>query len=458
MDCAVEPFERVNSRKTTFVVLCLGTYVLASVFAALAIRAVEAHRLHFGVAVSILIVGFIPLFSILLWWCLAALSAREKAARRNEERLASMAAVVESSDDAIITKDLNGTITSWNAGAQRIFGYTATEVIGKPITILIPPDREDEEPNILSRLRRGERIDHYETIRRCKDGTLLDISLTVSPVRDSQGRVIGASKIARDITEVRRGRAALERSHEELEKHVAERTASLRQAIAQMEEFSYSVSHDLRAPVRAMRGYAEVILEDYGEALDATAREYVRRILNGSSRMEQLIHDVLTYTRLARSEVMLKPTSLQKLVTEVIEQYPQMQPPAAEIEIRQPLQDVLAHEASLTQAVSNLLSNGVKFVAPGTKPKLQLWTEAHNGTVRLWIKDNGIGINPKYHHRLFGMFERVHESSSYQGTGIGLAIVRKAADKMGGRVGVESEGAGGSNFWIELAAAKKNHD
>jgi len=369
------------------------------------------------------------------------------------ESIALLAAVVENSDDAIITKNLNGIITGWNKGAERIFGYTAEETIGKPVSMLIPVERQNEEPDILARLRRGQRIDHYETVRQRKDGSLLNISLTVSPVRDSSGQIIGASKIARDITELCKVRQALANSHQELEERVTARTASLSEAVSQMEEFSYSVSHDLRAPVRAIKGYTQAILEDYSEPLDAKAREYLQRVLNSSSRMEQLIHDVLTYSRLARSQIRLQPVSLQKLLPEVIHQYPEMQPPKAEIEIKGPLHEVIAHESSLVQVVSNLLSNGVKFVAPGTIPKIQVWTETRNGSVRLWIKDNGIGINPKYHSRLFSMFERVHQDPGYDGTGIGLAIVRKATQKMGGAAGVQSDGLTGSSFWIDLPAS-----
>lgn len=502
-----------------------------------------------------------------------------------DERLF-LATVVESSDDAIITKSLDGIITSWNQSAERMFGYTAAEAVGQPITLLIPPDRQDEEPNILARLRLGERVDHFETIRRCKDGRLLNISLTISPVRDFEGHIIGASKIARDITHRKRAEEALRESesrfralvdncfvpvwikdcdgifmmvnkrfeevfgvreqdiigksdydyffpaaeqvrkndlqvirtgkpleveetlhhhgvphtylsvkfpmrkvdgtiyavaglatditerkqaeqllreakeqlghnNEILEQRVQERTASLREVVAQMEEFSYSVSHDLRAPVRAMKGYAMAMLEDYTDKLDPRGQDLLERIVRGGTRMEALIHDVLTYSRLARVEIKLEPVSLQKLISDIIQQYPAMQQPNAEVTIREPLLPVLAHEPSLTQALSNLLSNAVKFVAPGVKPTIRIWTEPHDGKVRLWIKDNGIGIKPQYQHRLFGMFERVHQDLHYEGTGIGLAIVRKALEKMGGRAGVESDGFSGSSFWIELPPAKK---
>lgn len=371
-----------------------------------------------------------------------------------------MAAVVDSSDDAIITKDLNGIITSWNPGAERLFGYSAEEAIGRYVTMLIPPEREDEEPNILGRLRRGERIDHYETVRRRKDGALLDISLTVSPVRDGSGRIIGASKIARDITarkRIERQLAAMQEeltaANTELESRVAERTASLERAVAQMEEFSYSVSHDLRSPVRAMKGYAEALIEDHAGTLDEEGRTLVERIIRSGTRMENLIQDLLTYSRLARSELKLHPVAVDRLVADIVQQYDALQSPKADVVIRQPMARVLAHEPSLLQALSNLLVNSIKFVEQGKRPRVEVWTESRNAHVRLWVQDNGIGVRPEYQSRLFRMFERVHKQSCYEGTGIGLAIVRKAAERMGGRVGMESDGVSGSRFWIELSAA-----
>jgi PAS domain S-box-containing protein len=373
-----------------------------------------------------------------------------------------LAAIVECSDDAIISKNLEGIITSWNKGAERIFGYSQSEAIGRPVTMLMPLDRINEEPGILARIARGERIDHYETVRRRKDGALLDISLTVSPVRNADGQIIGASKIARDITErkgaeeeLRRAKNELAGMNQTLEKRIEERTASLREVITQMEEFSYSVSHDLRGPVRAMRGYAQATLEDYGQRLDDRGRDFLDRIVRGSERMDRLIRDVLTYSRLARSEVHLQPVSLQKLVPELLQQYVDSRDRKVEITIRDILLTVRAHEPSLTQAISNLLCNAVKFVASGVTPKIQIWSERKGPNVRLWIEDNGIGIRPEHQRRLFGMFERVHQDRSYEGTGIGLAIVRKSVEKMGGTVGVQSDGITGSSFWIELPAAEQ---
>ena len=248
---------------------------------------------------------------------------------------------------------------------------------------------------------------------------------------------------------------AIEREKAEaaLESLVDERTRSLREAIAQMEEFSYSVSHDLRAPVRAIHGYANALIDDYRDQLDTHAHTYLERIVRSSERMDRLIQDILVYSRLSRREIQLEPVSLSKLISEIIFQYPEMQSPQAEIRVVEPLASVIAHEPSLSQAISNLLGNAVKFVPPGRVPQVRIWTETRDGGVRLWIEDNGIGIDPVHQSRLFGMFERIHGGTTYEGTGIGLAIVRKAAERMNGQTGVESDGHTGSRFWIQLPAA-----
>ena len=380
---------------------------------------------------------------------------------RLQEAAMRLAAIVESSDDAIVSKDLTGVITSWNAGAERLFGYEAREIIGKPVTILMQPERVREESEILNRIQKGQRVDHFETVRRRKDGSLVDISLTVSPIRDEQGQIVGASKIARDITERKRSerilseaQSQLAKSNEELEKRVEERTFSLREAIAQMEEFCYSVSHDLRAPIRAMQGYATATIEDYGERLDARGREYLERIIRGGVRMDRLIQEILIYSRLARCDLKLQLVSLDRLVREIVAQYPEMQLPRAQVNVRGFLPEVIAHEPSLQQAIANLLSNAVKFVNRDELPKVHVWTELIGENVRLWVEDNGIGIKPEHQQRLFGMFERIHDGRKYEGTGIGLAIARKAVERMSGQIGVDSDGITGSRFWIELRAAK----
>jgi signal transduction histidine kinase len=242
--------------------------------------------------------------------------------------------------------------------------------------------------------------------------------------------------------------AELKQHAEELEQKVQERTTSLREAVTQMEEFSYSVSHDLRAPLRAMQGYSKVLLEEYGERLGDGCR-YLERIVRSGERMDQLTREVLTLSRLSREEVVLKQVSLNRLVQDVIQAYPAFQSPQAEIEVK-PLLDVIGQESMLSQVISNLLGNAVKFVKPGTRPQIRIWTELRGERVWLWVEDNGIGIKPEYQKRIFGIFERVHSEGKYEGTGIGLAIVRKAVERMGGSVGIESDGVNGSRFWVQL--------
>lgn len=389
----------------------------------------------------------------------AALQEELLAAREAERTNRWLAAIVASSDDAIVGKTLAGVITTWNIGAERLFGYRAEEVLGRAVTLLFPEGMEAEEEIIIGRIRRGERIEHYETKRRHKDGHLIDVSLTVSPILDDHGEIVGASKIARDITErkqeeeaLRLATSALAAAKAELEMRVEERTASLREAIAQMEEFSYTVSHDLRAPLRAMNLHCGMLLEDFRPLLETEpdALRSVHRISENAKRLDKMIRDVLLYGAVARAEVHLEPVSLDRLVSDTIDNYPVLQAPHAEIEVAT-LGTVLGHEPSMMQILSNLLLNAVKFVAEGTRPKVRVWTEQTSAErLRLWVEDNGIGIDPRFQHRLFTMFERIHPNLRYEGTGVGLAIVRKAAERMGALVGVESDGVHGSRFWLEF--------
>lgn len=380
--------------------------------------------------------------------------------REWERSLAQLAAIVESSDDAIVGKDLTGRIMSWNKGAERIFGYSAQEVIGRSISIIIPPERLDEEPRILDRLKKGERVDHFETVRVAKDGRKIELSLTISPIKDSEGNVIGASKIARDITESKRAINALQQAQQALAEHarnledkVAERTAALREMVHDLETFSYSISHDLRAPLRAMQGFGDILAEDYARELSPQAAEYVRRIGQSAARMDKLIQDVLDYSRIARTELDIKAVEVEPLLRGIVECYPMLQPMRAQIKIEGPFPPVLGNEAGLTQCFSNLLGNAVKFVKPGVPPEVRVWAEPHNDHVRLVFQDNGIGIQKESQGKIFRIFERL--SSDYEGTGIGLAIVKKAVEKMGGSVAIHSEPGKGSQFWLELRRAAR---
>jgi|GEM_PF-1567303 len=250
--------------------------------------------------------------------------------------------------------------------------------------------------------------------------------------------------------ELQAAQAALQRHAKDLEFVVAERTAELRETVSELERFSYSLSHDMRAPLRAMQGFSQIVEDEYGPQLDEQGRDYLKRISAAARRLDQLIRDVLSYTHVVREDVRLQPMQVAPLLRQLIAENPALQPPLAEVVVETPLLPIMGHEAYLTQCLSNLLTNGVKFVAPGRKPYVRVWTEAVGDQIRLLVRDNGIGIPREWQARIFGMFERMHPASHYDGTGIGLTIVRKAAERMGGLVGVDSEPGEGSTFWIQL--------
>jgi len=241
---------------------------------------------------------------------------------------------------------------------------------------------------------------------------------------------------------------------ERLEQKVKERTRELEQTVSELEAFSYSVSHDLRAPLRAMQGYTHVLIEDYSSGLNKTGKDLLERIRAASERLDRLTQDILAYSRYSRDKVECRPIDLEPLFDQILREYPAFYPPQARIEIQKPLLQVVGHEPSITQCISNLLGNAIKFVQPGKTPEIKIWTEHIDSQVRILFRDNGIGVPAEYHGRIFKMFERLVPQDRYEGTGIGLAIVAKAVERMCGKVGLESVPGGGSTFWIQLPAAK----
>jgi PAS domain S-box-containing protein len=386
----------------------------------------------------------------------------------SEEVPAYLAAIVESSNDAIVSKTLDGIVRTWNKSAERMFGYAAEEIVGKSITMIIPEHRRNEEKEILSRVVRGERVEHFETIRRRKDGSFLEISLTVSPVRDQAGRIIGASKIARDISERRRAEEELSRLFQIAQTEVEERKKAedrfrelnqelesrVRARTSELESFSYTIAHDLRAPLRAIHRYSDLLREDYADRLDAEGVLYLRRLAASAARMDRLIEDLLRYSQVARAEIDLRPVDLDSLITELRAQTEgEFEERNALLTVQDSLPAVLGHPVLLNHAISNLLSNALKFVPPGVRPDVQIQAERREEKVRLNVRDNGPGIAPQYHDRIFNIFEQLDPADAYPGTGVGLAITKKAVERMKGKVGVDSDLGRGSCFWIELPVA-----
>jgi PAS domain S-box-containing protein len=246
----------------------------------------------------------------------------------------------------------------------------------------------------------------------------------------------------------------LQRHSEQLEQLVNRRTQQLQEVNRELEAFAYSVSHDLRAPLRGMQGFAQALLEDYGDHLDSAGQDYARRIIEAARRMDTLIRDLLAYSRLSRTDVQLQPVSLTSVLAAVqAELEPEIRERAARVAIEKPLPEVQGDYTTLFRVVTNLFTNAFKFVAPGVQPQVRVWAEERGEWVRLWVEDNGIGIAAEHQERIFDVFQRLHSNETYPGTGIGLAIVRKGVERMGGNVGVDPEAGQGSRFWVELRKA-----
>ncbi|HVV01881.1 MAG TPA: PAS domain S-box protein [Verrucomicrobiae bacterium] len=563
---------------------------------------------------------------------------KKPAVPKSEVAQSHLAAIVESSDDAIISASLDGVITSWNRGAAKIFGYSAEEIIGQPTAVLISENRLSEERRILKRAAKGEGINHYETFRKRKDGAEIAILLTVSPIRNSAGDVVGISKVAKDISgrlraeealrdETRildllnktgraiaskldlqsvvqtvtdaatelsaakfgaffynvigpqgdayqlytlsgapreafekfgmpratglfgptfRGEAslrsddvlkdpryglmpphygmpkghlpvrsflsvpvisrsgevlgglffghpdrgifterteriiqgvaaqaaiaidnarlyesrkqaekALRAAQAELKDHaqhleglVARRTEHLREAVQSLEGVCYTLAHDLRAPLRAIQGLTKIILEDYSPAFDEPGREVAGRIVTSASRMDLLIRDLLEYARLSHAELPCSEIDLNLTLSKVAAIATEEAATRPECIRLGPLPKVWANETLLEQVFTNLLSNSLKFARPGVKPEVSVTAERVPDYWRIILRDNGIGIEPRYHERVFGIFQRL--LTEYPGTGVGLAIVKKGVERMNGRVGILSIEGPGACFYVDL--------
>ena len=242
---------------------------------------------------------------------------------------------------------------------------------------------------------------------------------------------------------------------QELEQELAARNAELAEARQQLESFVYSASHDLRAPLRAIKGFTLALREDYGQLFNEQGKDYAQRIVDGADRMEQMLAALLTYSRVGRGDIPLVNIDLEEFLPKLGEQWAaEVQAHGAQLEIARPLPSVTGHPLLLEQALTQLVANALKFVPPGSAPYVSLQTQESNGAIRIKVADQGIGIDPKHHPRLFGVFQRFNNTDKYPGLGIGLAIVRKAAERMNGKAGLEPQSSQGSCFWIELPKAR----
>jgi PAS domain S-box-containing protein len=368
-----------------------------------------------------------------------------KAAERTS---AYLAAIVESSDDVIVSKNLDGVITSWNAAAQRVFGYTSEEAIGRHITLIIPPDKFEEEYGILAKVKSGQRVEHFETVRRAKDGSLVDISVTVSPILDGQGRIMGASKVARDIGERKRIEAQLSESNR------------------RRDEFMANMSHELRTPLNAIIGLAHILSKS--ERLNPKEQQCVGMIRQSGDTLLALINNLLDFSKAETGSIQLEaiefslPETVEKCVM-MMDAEIRAKGLAFELSYNGPLREYYVGDPlRLQQIVTNLLANAVKFtdkgrinVTVGVKSE-----DKDSSCLTLSVADTGIGIAPDKVGIIFDKFIQADASvaRSHGGSGLGLSICKALVEAMGGGISVQSTPGLGSAFTIEVCLKHSGRD
>jgi len=345
--------------------------------------------------------------------------------------------------DLLAIAGFDGHFRQLNPNWKRTLGYEDHELQARPLIDFVHPEDRAATLERMGGLQRETSGQYFENRYRCKDGTYRWLGWTAAPFMEEKLLYV----FARDITE----RRASEERIRSLNGELGRRVVELNETNQQMEAFTYSIAHDLRAPLRAMSGFAAALLDDYSSALGQQGRSYAERIESSAKRMDHLILDLLAYSRLSREDMPSNSIALDAAVTDALSGLEQqIQERKADVQVSSPLPCVLAHRATLVQILTNLIANGLKFVDADRCPRLRISAETRGAAVRLWIEDNGIGIRKEHHEQIFGLFKRLHGGEEFPGTGIGLAIVHKGVDRMGGNAGVESTPGHGSRFWIEL--------
>lgn len=365
--------------------------------------------------------------------------AFEQKLRDSEERFRLLVQSVK--DYAIFMHDADGKVSVWNEGAERLLGYHAEGIIGRDSSIFYVPEEAAgglPQRDLKAAVeRRSLQVDAW---RIRKDGSRFLANVIITPVYGRDGKLVGYGQVIRDLTLVKKAEDALK-----------DTASNLRRTVAELEGFAYTASHDLRSPLRAIQGYAHFARQRLVDCGDAESLDMLQRISDSAVRLDRMILDVLSYSAISRGDVTLAPVDLDKVVAHVVDLYPSLK--KARLKVKNPLGVVMAQESLMIQIVSNLLANAVKFIPADRAPELDVWTERREGgKLRMIVQDNGIGIPREHWERIFEPFMRLPGARGVEGAGIGLAIVKKAVERLGGAINVESEAGKGSCFVIELKA------
>jgi PAS domain S-box-containing protein len=389
--------------------------------------------------------SLVIVFTALVWRTARSLHRSDLGHRSAEAKARALAAIVESSNDAILSQALDGTILSWNSGAERLYGHCAAEIIGRPFRLLLPPDRVAESQEMVMRIRQGERIEHFRTTRLRKSGETIDVSLTMSPVCDEHGAVTGIASIVRDVTEQKRFEEALLLAREEADR-----------ANDAKSEFLSRMSHELRTPMNAILGFGQLLEMD---AVGEEQRDFARQILRGGRHLLDLINEVLDIARIESGKLTLsiEPVDAAEVLEDALAL---IRPLADQRSIRFDTQippgcstAVHADRQRLRQVLLNLFANAIKYNRIGGSVTVSC-SPALENKLRIEIRDTGVGITPAQMEKLFVPFERLGaEQTDVEGSGIGLALSKRLVELMGGTIGVDTVVGAGSTFWIELSSS-----
>lgn len=349
--------------------------------------------------------------------------------------------------DLLAIGDFDERLIQVNPSWERVLGYSEAELAGVTAAELA---HEADRPAVLANIeavKSGSELVEFQARFKHRDNSYRWLDWVMAPFPAERLIYI----FARDVSPRKDAEAKVSHLNGELEEQIG----ALKAANQELEAFNYSIAHDLRTPLRSMSGFARALLEDESENLSSLGLEYARRIAQASKYMDTLLLDLLAYSRLTRAEMHPVPVELDEVVRELLNVVDrEIRERQVMVEVSGALGQVYAHLPTLKQILSNLISNSLKFTSPGRPPSLHIFTERNDKFVRLWVEDNGIGIPEQHHEKIFGLFQRLHDTQLYPGTGIGLALVRKGAERMGGRAGVESNVGVGSRFWVDLPASE----